>query len=99
MFVCLNYKQGQISCLTYFVKLFLSFFYVKGPPEDEEAGSELSVTQLKELRQKQLEEQEELKRKLKESKMETHEEPKEQRGISWGMSKSEKKLCLFDHRR
>ncbi|XP_071834329.1 kanadaptin-like isoform X1 [Apostichopus japonicus] len=60
-------------------------FILQGPPEDEEAGSELSVTQLKELRQKQLEEQEELKRKLKESKMETHEEPKEQRGISWGM--------------
>ncbi|PIK35411.1 hypothetical protein BSL78_27755 [Apostichopus japonicus] len=54
-------------------------FILQGPSEDEEAGSELSVTQLKELRQKQLEEQEELKRKLKENKMETHEEPKEQR--------------------
>ncbi|XP_033627027.1 kanadaptin-like [Asterias rubens] len=60
-------------------------YILQGPPEDQEAESELSVKELRELRQHQLAELEERKRKKREEEeMEIVEEEKDA-GISWGM--------------
>ncbi|KAL1117725.1 hypothetical protein AAG570_004040 [Ranatra chinensis] len=64
-------------------------FILKGPPEDEEVESELTVTELKERRRLQ-EEERKVKKEQAEMEAKLEEEKKqkliEERGIDWGMS-------------
>ncbi|XP_022090980.1 kanadaptin-like [Acanthaster planci] len=61
-------------------------YILQGPAEDQDAESELSVTELKELRQKQLAELEDRRRATQEQAANERREEKERdEGISWGM--------------
>lgn len=65
-------------------------FILQGPTEDQEPESEFTVTELKEMRQQELQERE--RRKEEESELLKQKELKEKeelenRGVDWGISK------------
>ena len=67
-----------------------SSFNSQGPPDDQDEEAELSVTEMKQLREKQLKEVEVLKQaelQALEQKAEKEKEAMEDTGCSWGMGK------------
>lgn len=60
-------------------------YILQGPDFDAEAESELTITEMKELKQKKLQE-EQHKREEEQQKREEEEKKKEEEGISWGMA-------------
>lgn len=70
----------------YMIKLGSSSrsYILTGPAEDEDAPSEMSITEMKELREKQLKLREEMA-EIERQERERIEKLKEEEGVSWGM--------------
>jgi hypothetical protein len=77
-----------LASTIWYIHFDLCMYYFKGPDEDREEESEMSITEMKEQREKQKKEAEVLRHAdiaAQEKKMEALRKKEEDRGCSWGM--------------